>query len=147
MKISFDPLLVVCIGNICRSPIGEYLFKAKLPEDFQVSSAGLGALVGQQADQKSIDIMAENGYDITPHIARQISDKIITDSNLILVMSKGQKAEIEKKVPAARGRVFRIGEWGNFDVPDPYRGTREDFEHAYELIVKGVDDWIPKILK
>jgi protein-tyrosine phosphatase len=55
-------------------------------------------------------------------------------------MEAEQQRAVEDILPSARGRVHRIGRWGNFDVPDPYRRDREHFERALELIVRGVDD-------
>ena len=69
--MSITHLLVVCVGNICRSPMAEALLRDALtgPEDIIVESAGLGALVGQAADKHAVELMKERSIDITAHRA------------------------------------------------------------------------------
>lgn len=137
-------VLVVCIGNICRSPMAEALLRQALPEA-NVVSAGLGALVGQPADAHAVDLMKDLNLDITGHRARQINRAIATQADLILVMDNWQRQEIQQLHPATTGRVFRLGELAKFDVPDPYREGRPAFDNALELIQRGVEAWVPRI--
>jgi len=85
-----NQILVVCIGNICRSPMAEGLLKRDLPK-IKVSSAGLDALVGYGADPIAVEIMAEQGIDIQSHRARMLTDNLVRQSELILVMDNAQK--------------------------------------------------------
>lgn len=137
-------VLVVCIGNICRSPMAEGLLKQALPE-VNVMSAGLGALTGNPADAHAIDLMQELGVDITGHRAQQLSRAITTHADLILVMDNAQRQDIQHLHPATTGRVFRIGELAKFDVPDPYREARPAFENVLQLLQRGVQAWVPRI--
>ncbi len=137
-------VLVVCIGNICRSPMAEGLFRQALPET-NVISAGLAALVGQPADAYAVALLNELGLDITAHRARQLNGNLARNADLILVMDSLQRQEIQRLHPATTGRVFRLGELGKFDVPDPYRAERSAFENALELIQRGVEAWVPRI--
>ncbi|WP_454726791.1 MULTISPECIES: low molecular weight protein-tyrosine-phosphatase [Cupriavidus] len=137
-------VLVVCIGNICRSPMAEGLFKQALP-DTNVISAGLGALAGQPADPHAVDLMRELGIDISSHRAQQIGRNMATRADLILVMDNAQRQELQRLHPATTGRVFRMGELNKFDVPDPYREDRPAFENALRLIQRGVEAWVPRI--
>ncbi|MDW3686373.1 low molecular weight protein-tyrosine-phosphatase [Cupriavidus sp. CV2] len=137
-------VLVVCIGNICRSPMAEGLLKQALP-DTDVISAGLGALTGQPADPYAIELMRGLDVDITGHRAQQLSRAMATRADLILVMDNAQRQDIQRLHPATTGRVFRIGEAGKFDVPDPYREARPAFESALQLIQRGVEVWVPRI--
>ncbi|WP_349605756.1 low molecular weight protein-tyrosine-phosphatase [Cupriavidus sp. DF5525] len=137
-------VLVVCIGNICRSPMAEGLLKRALPEG-NVASAGLGALTGQAADPEAVDLMTDQGVDISGHRAQQLSYVMIRRADLILVMDGAQRQEIQRLHPATTGRVFRLGELGKFDVPDPYRRPRPAFENALQLIQRGVESWVPRI--
>jgi protein-tyrosine phosphatase len=105
-----------------------------------VASAGIGALVGKPADPTAVELMRERGLDITSHRARQLTPDLIRDAELILVMEADQQKAVESILPSARGRVHRIGRWGQFDVPDPYRRDRAAFERALALIDRGVDD-------
>ncbi len=139
----FSRILTVCIGNICRSPMAEALLKDRLAKRgvrATVESAGVGALVGHPADPQAVALMQERGLDITAHRGRQLTPDMIRAFELILVMEADQQRAVEGILPSARGRVHRIGRWGNFDVPDPYRKDREAFERALALIDRGLDD-------
>lgn len=135
----FNSVLVVCVGNICRSPMGAVVAKHLLPAA-RVESAGLGALVGKPADPIAQVLMQERGLDLADHRARQLTPEIVRDFELILVMESWQVREVEKISPAAKGRVFRLGHWGGFEIPDPYRQPREAFERALDAIDKGLAD-------
>jgi protein-tyrosine phosphatase len=141
-------ILVICVGNICRSPVGEALFAARLSNQSQpvyVSSAGLGALVGRPADALAQELMLQKKLDITKHRARQVSPDILFAADIIFTMTSGQQKEIESTLPSICGRVQRLGHWGGYDVPDPYRRPKEAFEQALALIEQGVEDWCAKL--
>lgn len=142
-------MLVVCVGNICRSPMAEGVFRQAFVEvnnfESRIRSAGLGALVGHPPDPKAIQLMMEKGIDISDHRARQLNQEIIRKSDLILVMELDQKNTIEEIEPTARGKVFRLGEWGGFDIPDPYQKEIHVFEKTLILIEQGVSQWIKKL--
>jgi len=145
----FNHILVVCIGNICRSPMGEALLIHALNDvgihDVEVRSAGLDALVGYPADKVVIRLMLERGIDLSAHRSQQLNRDILRWADLVLVMDKAQKCSIESWDPGARGKVYRIGKWGDFDVPDPYMQSEKKFETALNLITKGISGWIPKL--
>ena len=104
-----NKVLFVCIGNICRSPIAEGLFKQAFPEK-AVFSAGLSAMVGDPADPLSIQLMLEHGIDIREHRARNMAGWMISETDLIVTMDQNQKRFIEQRYPAAQGKVVRIGD-------------------------------------
>lgn len=134
-------ILFVCIGNICRSPMAEGLFRQALPEK-QFYSAGLDALIGHGADPHACDLMRERGIDISTHRARRLDGWMLIESDLILTMDNWQKEMIEARYPVARGKVSRLGEALNCDIPDPYRQDRQAFEHACELIEGCLEAWL-----
>ena len=137
-------ILVVCIGNICRSPMAEGLLKIELPTH-TVRSAGLGALVGNSADPLAVKVMAKDGIDISDHVARQISAEMIALADLVLVMDAEQKRFIESRYPRSMGKVFCLVEDSERGVPDPYREGEESFKLAHRLISAGVNSWSKRV--
>ncbi|MBO4828286.1 MAG: low molecular weight phosphotyrosine protein phosphatase [Fibrobacter sp.] len=138
-------ILVVCTGNICRSPTGEYLLKKELGPGFNVMSAGLGALVDNPAHEISQKIALQHGIDMSAHKARQINLDILKWADLILVMENGHKRELLRKYPWLEGKVFRYGESHQVDIPDPYRRPENAFVLAWNFISKLTPYWVEKI--
>ena len=141
----FEKILVVCVGNICRSPSGEYLLKNLLPNK-HIASAGVGALVGKPADKMATVVAAENGISLEGHVAQQLTSELCRDYDLILVMEKGHIEAVSNIAPEARGKTMLFGQWiGQKDIPDPYRQSREAFDHAYGLIEDAAKAWAKKL--
>jgi protein-tyrosine phosphatase len=139
-------ILVLCIGNICRSPMAEGLLKQALP-GMTVRSAGLGALIGKPADPYAVQIMAERGIDISAHRAQHISPRMVSEADLILVMDMEQKKYVETNYVGSKGKVFRLGEFAKMDIADPYREGMESFEAAFRLIDEGVKVFAERIVQ
>jgi protein-tyrosine phosphatase len=140
-------ILVVCVGNICRSPMAEALLMSALrgQDEFTVESAGLGALVGHPASAYAVELMQEMGEDISGHRARQIHPDMVHAADLVLVMEAGHKRAIDDADPTARGKVHRLGEWQDKDIDDPYRQPKTAFADALADIKTGVSLWAEKI--
>lgn len=139
----FKRVLMVCTGNICRSPMAEVLLARRLRDkglSTVVESAGLGALVGWPADPIACELVKGRGLDLATHRARQLTREMIRGADLVLTMEAGQQRAVEELDASARGRVHRIGRIGRFDVPDPYRQGRAAFEQALTLIERGLGE-------
>ena len=133
-------ILVVRVGNICRSPMAEYLLKQDYPQ-LMIDSAGISGLSGHPADDKAQLCMQHLGIDISGHIAKKLNAEHLKKADLILVMSKNQQAYIEQTWPFAKGKVFRLGHWQNKNVPDPYQHDQAFFDETCQLIQQCVTDW------
>lgn len=140
----FDHILVVCIGNICRSPVAEGLLKKALADrGAVVESAGLGALVDRPAEPHSVEIAKSLGVDISAHRARQLTTAMLETADLVLVMENRHVEAITRMAPQARGKTKLVGHWcDNAEVPDPYRQPVESYEHSIELIEQSVKRWL-----
>lgn len=142
----FNKILVVCVGNICRSPVGEYLLANKFPSTMEVRSAGLSALVDKPMDPMSLELLLEKGIDGSSHKAQQINSQLISWADLIFVMEKGHLEALTRKAPEARGKTHLLMKWdSDRDIPDPYKQSREAFEHAVDLIEQGAQSWFEKL--
>ena len=142
--MSFKKILVVCVGNICRSPIGEALLQQQHP-NLIVKSAGLSALVGEGADEKAIQVMDEWHVDMRSHRAQQLTQELMQTFDLVLCMSKDQENCRKQNYISQRGKVYRIGHWINENVADPYKLPIEKFYESRELLNKAVESWKDKL--
>jgi len=110
-----------------------------------VSSAGIAAVMGHPAAEEVQQLMGNRGFDISAHRATQLVPEMLLHADLVLVMEKEQRRTVEQQQPAVRGRVYRLGEWGDFDIPDPYRQGMSAYKKAMELVDRGVIDWMGRI--
>lgn len=142
--MAFNNILVVCVGNICRSPIAEAFLKKYYPKK-NIDSAGLSALVGNPVDPKSQQVVSSDGIDMSDHVAKQIDEQLVMTADLILTMSENQTKWIEDRWPHCRGKTFRIGHWLGKDIADPYKHGKSAFETAKQDIVDSLEQWTDKI--
>ncbi|HGF5825389.1 TPA: protein tyrosine phosphatase [Klebsiella pneumoniae] len=143
----FNSILVVCTGNICRSPIGERILKQLLPT-MQVDSAGTAALIDHNADNSAIKIAKKHGISLEGHQGKQFTAKLARNYDLILAMEKIHINQIEKIAPEARGKTMLFGHWlENRDIPDPYRKSDEAFASVFVLIQRSSQLWVEKLIK
>lgn len=143
--MAFENILVVCVGNICRSPMAEALLRQRFPKK-SIDSAGVGALVGHSADPAAIKIMEEQNIDITNHVAKQIDENLAHKADLIFTMSDSQNKWIEERWPFCRGKTFKLGHWSDKDIADPYKHEMSAFMTAYRDIVSSIDEWQDKLI-
>ncbi len=149
-------ILMVCLGNICRSPLAEGIMKNKIIQhklDFEVDSAGTAAYhVGELPDQRSIDIAEKNGIDLTNQRARQFTKDDFNKFDLIFAMDNSNFQNIMKLAsnPSEKEKVHLIlnenSPKQNLDVPDPYYGGKEGFENVFSLLDTACEIFIQKQL-
>ncbi|WP_322025773.1 low molecular weight protein-tyrosine-phosphatase [Burkholderia sp. BCC1977] len=137
-------ILVVCTGNVCRSPAAQVLLSRELPGR-TIESAGIAAIGGTAIDPVMHELLSGRGFDMSAHRARRVDDRICRWADLILVMEIAHRNLIERTFPMTRGRVYRLAERYLIDVPDPYRRSRHVYGHAMRLIERGVVDWAARI--
>lgn len=141
----FNSICVVCIGNICRSPIGERLLKQAFP-DKVVTSAGIAAEVGDAAYSKSVTVANKHHLSLDGHVARQLTPAICAQQDLILVMEKHHIDAVCKIAPEVRGKVMLYGHWLNeMEITDPYGHDLDFFERTYDLLDKSARAWTSKL--
>ncbi|WP_260513304.1 arsenate reductase/protein-tyrosine-phosphatase family protein [Serratia fonticola] len=137
----FNSILVVCVGNICRSPTGERLLRSLLPSK-TIDSAGIGALVGHCADKNAILIAQQHGLSLNNHVAQQINAAMCRSYDLILVMEKEHIEALSNIAPEVRGKTMLFGHWLNQrEIADPYRKSLEAFEHVYNMLDESAKKW------
>ena len=133
-------ILVVCIGNICRSPMAEYFLKQQYPH-LQIESAGIAGVVGHAADEKASLCMQRFEIDMSAHIAKKLNAELIKKADLVLVMSQKMKKHIEQTWPFAKGKTFRLGHWQSKNIADPYQRDQTFFDDTCQLIQDCIADW------
>jgi protein-tyrosine phosphatase len=138
-------ILFVCLGNICRSPTAEVVFRdvalREAPDlALQVDSAGTAAYhIGQAPDPRTRAAALRRGYDLSPLRARVVEPPDFEHFDLILAMDRENLSDLQRRAPqSARARVRLFLEFapelGTTDVPDPYYGGSNGFEEVLDLV-------------
>ena len=140
-------ILMVCLGNICRSPLAQGILESKLdPTKYEVQSAGTGDFhIGKQPDPRSIAVARKNGLDITKQKAAQFKTSDFDYYNYIFAMDS---SNYENIIALARNDsdknkvkliLNEISDNTDAEVPDPYYGGTSGFNHVYELLDNACD--------
>ncbi|WP_366184602.1 low molecular weight protein-tyrosine-phosphatase [Flavobacterium ovatum] len=140
-------ILMVCLGNICRSPLAEGILASKLPiNKFIVDSAGTGSWhIGHSPDKRSIEVAKKNKLDISNQKGRQFKIKDFEDFDYIYVMDSSNYDDIialsqnsthTSKVQLILDELFPDEK---VDVPDPYYGTNNGFDLVYKMLDQACD--------
>jgi protein-tyrosine phosphatase len=148
-------ILMVCLGNICRSPLAEGLLASKLPKNkFTVDSAGTGGYhIGREPDHRSIATAKKNGLDISHQKARKFTPKDFEDFDYIFVMDNSNYDDVtflaktdehKQKVELILNELFP---GDNVDVPDPYYGLQNGFDMVYEMLDEATDLLAKKLIE
>jgi len=138
-------VLFVCLGNICRSPLAEGIFRdlvtdAGLSTSFMIDSAGTGAWhAGHPPDPRSIDVAARNGIDIGGQRARQVCTDDFHRFDTIVAMDRDNLAALRSRA-GGPARLRLLLDTPPRDVPDPYYGGPEGFDKVFRLVQSGCGD-------
>ncbi|QCX00284.1 low molecular weight phosphotyrosine protein phosphatase [Aggregatimonas sangjinii] len=134
-------VLMVCLGNICRSPLAEGLLQQKTdPENIVVDSAGTGGFhIGNAPDDRSIAVAAKYGLDISKQRCRKLATKDLDTFDLIYAMDKSNYRNIVAlaRTNEQRNKIRLLLSETNLEideVPDPYYGGKDGFENVYQMI-------------
>lgn len=139
-------LLILCTGNVCRSPMCEALIMHRLLErglDAQVISRGLAAPVGARPHAHALALAEENGTPISPDKrARQVTRPEMDAATAVFVMDQGHRREVLRRYPTASGKTFLLSEWQGCEIADPINQPRKVFETTWKAIEQGTDSWL-----
>lgn len=137
-------VLMVCHGNLCRSPMAAALLQQRV-EGLRVGSAGLAAEVGQPAATEAVAVLSEMGIDIQAHRATQLTRQIANDAELILTMTAAQTRSLQSLYPLMRGRIFSIRGFDDADIDDPMGMPISAFRACREALTDGIDYWVRRL--
>jgi protein-tyrosine phosphatase len=147
-------ILMICLGNICRSPLAEGILRSKISKKNTVDSAGTGGWhAGELPDKRSVAIAKSKGLDITNQRARQFKISDFDTFDCIYVMDKSNYKDVIALAPneTAKSKVKMILNElypeKNTDVPDPYYGGQDGFENVYNMLDQACDVIASKLLK
>lgn len=141
---------MVCLGNICRSPLAEGILQNKVGDKHLVDSAGTGDWhVGEQPDRRSIAVAKKYGVDISDQRAMHFNPIFFEEFDLIFAMDKQNSIDLQHLARTEEERkkvklILKEGLGEAINVPDPYYDNEEAFEHVYQLLDKATDGLITK---
>ncbi len=144
---------MVCLGNICRSPLAEGIMKTKVPEGFLIDSAGTISMhEGKHPDKRAIQTAALYGIDISRQRSRPITAADFEKFDKIYCMDIDVMADVISKARTEKQRqkvslfLEVLGDHENDEVPDPYWGGADEFEHVFQLLEAGCNKIAEQIL-
>ncbi|QMV13423.1 low molecular weight protein-tyrosine-phosphatase [Vibrio spartinae] len=145
----FENILVICAGNICRSPYAAGRLQRLMPSH-TVHSAGLltekSGLVGASASPEGQAIARSLGIDLTDHQAQQINPAMVDACDLILAMNQNQIDMLSRMFPKARHKTMLFGHWiGISQIDDPYQKSSAIFQQVYAVLDRAAKAWSDKI--
>ena len=141
-------ILFVCTGNTCRSPMAEALFRHRIGSniDWIAASAGLCASTGSPATAYSITALKELGIALENHRSQPVTQKLVRDADLIVVMTGGHQYHLLHEFPKVKDKVYLLKSFGTSniasDVADPFGGSLSIYKKTCDEIDRAISDLI-----
>lgn len=146
-------ILFVCTGNTCRSPMAQGLLE-KMAKDrglnINIKSAGIFALDGQRASKEAIEVLKEDGIDISSHRANMIHRDLLKEADLILTMSISHKEALIFKYDFVKEKIYTLKEYAygiEEDILDPFGGNVTVYKNTKEEIAKALEEIIKRFIR
>ena len=148
-------IIFICTGNICRSPMAEWLLRAHFMNnsisDIQVTSMGIKGLPSWPAADEAARICREHGVDLSAHRSRPLIPEELHGADFIFTMDLQQRGFLKGIFPKISSRTFLLGSWPGKDnckgeIADPYYGTDKDFRTTYAAIERHIRKIAPLII-
>ena len=146
-------ILIVCTANICRSPVVHALLVDRLQQngypDWKVASAGTWAEYGELASHYSVEVLADQGYDISGHRSQPIDKELLAWADLVLGLATGHVEALRAEFSDEAHKIFLLTAMSGrpYSVHDPYGEPRIAYERMVEEVTKLVDDGLPRIVE
>ncbi len=143
-----SPIMMVCAGNVCRSPFAEFYMRKKLEEEgkhAEVFSRGLLMMQGKKVPETGLKIGKEFGVDMSSHISNALLAPDMDRAALVLVMEPAQRKHLMQKRPEHVGKVMLLSQpCGGKPIDDPMGRSEETFRRVYGEIAACVDAWVSR---
>ena len=144
-------ILMVCLGNICRSPLAQGILESKLPEGWSVDSAGTsGWHEGERPDTRSILESKKNNIDIDHQRSRPVREQDFYDFDILFAKDSSNYTNLCNMAPEeglkrkVRLIMNEVEAGQNIQVPDPYTGGQSGFEHVFGMLDEAIDAFLDK---
>ncbi len=152
MSVTAPVILVICTGNMCRSPMAEALMRHRLAArglEAGVLSRGLAAPAGRAPHPFALRTAEHFGVPIDPgKRAAQVNQVDLRLASVVLVMDKGHRHQVQQRYPAAGGKTFLLGHWRDqLEIPDPLHEPEEVFLAQWPVMAAACEDWIDHLLR